>query len=135
MQIQTEFEQVYEDTYDAYRAGVQACGGFKKVACLLWPHKAAQEAGRELADALNRDRPRKLDPEECGHLLRMFRELGFHSTKYFIDQDVGYNKTSPLDPKVEEDKLADAITEATKTLGQLIKHAAALQERKTNQAG
>lgn len=130
MQIQNEIEQCFESVYDAYRAGVQACGGFKKVASGLWPHKPAQEAARELADALNRDRPRKLDPEECAQLLRMFREIGFHSTKHFIDKDAGYDKTGPTDPQVQEDKLASAISDLARLAGHLLKEAETLQQRK-----
>lgn len=109
----------YEDVYDALKAMVQACGGTKNVACRLWPHKPIVEAQRELLDALNRDRPRKLDPEELFAVMKYAREAGFHAGKHWIDLDLGYQPTAPSDPKIERDRLADELARAADTFKNL----------------
>lgn len=111
----------YEDVYDALKAMVQAAGGAKVVAARLWPHKPVEDARRELLDALNRDRPRKLDPEETMAIMRMAREAGFHAGKHWIDNDLGYQASAPADPKLERDRLADEMARAADTFASLQK--------------
>jgi len=91
----------YEDIYEALRAAVQAAGGAKVVGPRLWPAKPVSEAQRALLDALNRDRERKLDPEEQLAVLRLARDAGFHGGVRFICEQLGYTILSPLDPKDE----------------------------------
>lgn len=102
----------YEDVFDVARAAVQAAGGSKNVAGRLWPHKPISEAQRELLDCLNRDRPQKLCIEEFLAVLRMAREAGFHQAKHWIDADTGYQPSTPTDPKIERDRLADELARA-----------------------
>src|SRR5262245_6951618 len=97
-----------EDIYDALRAIVAALGGPKVVACKLWPMTPPEQARRQLLDALNRDNPRKLDPEEVMALLRMGRDAGFHEAKHWIDGTLGYERAAPVDP---EDELAGLLRE------------------------
>jgi hypothetical protein len=104
----------YEDVFDVSRAMVQAAGGTKVVAGNLWPHKPIAEAQRELLDCLNRDRPRKFCIEEFLAIMKMAREAGFHQGKHWIDQDTGYQPTPPTDPKVERERLAEALDNAAK---------------------
>jgi hypothetical protein len=111
----TQAQLFYEDIYDVLRAAVQAIGGTKAVAGRLWPHKPISEAQRELLDALNRDRPRKLDAEEVLAVLRMAKEAGFHQAKHWVDSDLGYQPSQPLDPKIERDRLADELARAAET--------------------
>lgn len=102
----------YEDAYDVLKAAVQAAGGTKSVAGRLWPHKPIAEAQRELLDALNRDRPRKLDPEEVIAVYKFAREAGFHGAKHWLDTELGYRPSEPTDPKIERDRLADELARA-----------------------
>lgn len=102
----------YEDIFDVTRAAVQAAGGAKQVAGLLWPHKPISEAQRDLLDCLNRDRPQKLDLEEFIAVLRMARDVGFHQAKHWIDEATGYQHTPPLDPRIERDRLAEELARA-----------------------
>lgn len=95
-----------EDVYDALRAAVQAIGKPKTVAARLWPHKPIDQAHKELLDALNRDNPRKLDPEETMAVLRMAREAGCHQAKHWIDAELGYAPSQPVEP---QDELAALI--------------------------
>lgn len=119
----------YEDVYDVLRAAIQAAGGTKTVAGKLWPHKPINEAQRELLDALNRERPRKLDAEEIIAVLRMAGEAGFHAAKHWIDHAIGYQPTQPLDPIVERDRLAEALERAAQTFEALKQQATNLLER------
>lgn len=112
-----------EDIYEALRAAVQALGGAKKVGPLLWPTKPDDAAKTNLLDCLNRDNPRKFEVEEVMTLLRMAREAGFHRTKHWIDQATGYRESEPLDPALEEDRLATVIENATTTLAAALKQA------------
>lgn len=91
----------YEDIYDALRAAVQAAGGAKAVGPKLWPAKPVPEAQRALLDALNRDRERKLDPEEQLAVLRLARDAGFHGGIRYICELLGYTTPTPLDPRDE----------------------------------
>jgi hypothetical protein len=103
----------YEDVFDVVRAMVQAAGGAKKVAGLLWPSKPGGQAQKELLDCLNRESPRKLCMEEFLAVIRMAREAGFHQGKHWIDQDTGYQPTLPADPAVERDRLAEQLARAS----------------------
>lgn len=120
----------YEDAYDVLKAAVQAAGGTKAIAGRLWPHKPIAEAQRELLDALNRDRPRKLDPEEVIAVLKFAREAGFHGAKHWLDGELGYQPTAPTDPKIERDRLADELARAAdnfKALQKAVERLPALQ--------
>lgn len=108
-----------EDVYDALRAVTQAVGGPKVVVARLWPHKAIEQARKELLDALNRDNPRKLDPEEVMAILRMGREIGFHHAKHWIDGELGYEPTAPADPALHRDRLADELAHAADNFAKL----------------
>lgn len=99
----------YEDVFDVARAAVQAAGGAKVVGGKLWPHKPVAQAQKELLDCLNREAPRKLCIEEFIAILKLAREAGFHQAKHWIDQDIGYEATKPLDPQQEESEIASAI--------------------------
>jgi hypothetical protein len=102
----------YEDIYDALRAAVQAAGGAKVVGPKLWPAKPVPEAQRALLDALNRDRERKLDPEEQLAVLRLARDAGFHGAIRFICEQLSYTTPQPIDPKDEIAELQRRFIEA-----------------------
>ena len=95
-----------EDVYDALRGLVARCGGTKAVGHRLWPHKAPDAAGMLLSNCLNRDRDEKLDPEQLLLLLRWGHELGFRDAKHWIDREVGYAPSAPVEPS---DQLVDTI--------------------------
>lgn len=103
----------YEDIFEVTRAAVQASGGAKTVARMLWPNMPLAEAQRQLLDCLNRDRPQKLCIEEFMAVLRMARDAGFHQTKHWIDEALGYQPTPPSDPKIERERLADEFARLT----------------------
>jgi hypothetical protein len=106
----------YEDFNDALHDLVQALGGFKKVGPKLWPALPAEDAAHRLRHCLNRDRREKLAPDELRLLLRWGCEAEFHGAKYFLDDDAGYGRTAPLDPREEKSKAAMAVQAAAEAL-------------------
>jgi hypothetical protein len=84
---------------------VQALGGAKAVSHRLWPTKPVGDAHRDLLDALNRERARKLELHEVNKILRMAQEIGFHSAKRYFDAEAGYEPGKPLNPMDERDEL------------------------------
>lgn len=98
-----QIELFYEHVYDALKAAVQACGGSKVVAAALWPKKPLAEGQRDLLDALNRDRARKLDPEEMLFVLALARRAGFHGAMRWICDFLSYTAVQPL---TQEEELA-----------------------------
>lgn len=106
----------YEDFNDALHDLVQALGGFKKVGPRLWPELLADEAAHRLRHCLNADRREKLSPHQVLLLLRWGREAEFHGAKHFLDDDAGYTRSSPLDPKEEKSKAVAAVQAAAEAL-------------------
>jgi len=119
-----------EDVFDALKAGVQFMGGAKTVAAKLWPHKPVDQARKDLLDCLNRDNGRKFDAEEILALLRMFRAAGYHGAKHWIDEEIGYEPSSPKDPAIERDRLADALESASRTFEELTRQARQLLDER-----
>jgi hypothetical protein len=100
-----QVELFYETILEALRAAIHAAGGAKVVAAKLWPKKSVADAHRELLDALNAERPRKLDPEEVLFVLALAREAGFHNALHFICDRLGYAKPAPVDPADQAEQL------------------------------
>ena len=119
----------FEDEYDALRSAVNALGGAKSVGSNLWPHIPIVDAQRKLLDCLNRERAEKLDTSELFAILRWAKEAGFHEAKHWIDRELGYQPTDPLDPKVEDDRLADTFALLAEEMRQLQR----LMERRNEQ--
>lgn len=109
----------HESLGDALRDCVQACGGFKAVAALLWPEKAPDVASRLLNDCLNEAKREKLSPEQVMLLLRLARERGCHAGMQFIARDAGYSDPVPLEPEDERAKLQREFIEASKLFTRL----------------
>lgn len=97
----------HEDINDALRAAVKACGGTKRVACLLWPEKTQADAHSYLNDCLNSARPAKLSPEQVILLLKWAHEQGFHGAFQYVAGECGY-KAEPVEPR---DELMEMLAE------------------------
>ncbi len=108
-----------ESVNEALRAVVAHLGGAKAVGPMLWPQKPVDEAARQLLDALNPDRPHKLDPEQTLFLLRKAREAGYHGAMEFIATEAGYTKPSPIEPEDERAQLQRDFIAAVKTSQQI----------------
>lgn len=93
-----------EDVHTALSDVVRALGGFKKVGAAMRPDKAADEAGRWLADCLNKDRRERLDYDQLLWLLKEGRRIGCHTAMHFLNQEAGYAPPVPVEP---EDEMAE----------------------------
>jgi predicted ATPase len=90
----------HESIEDAIGTAVQALGGAKKVAELLWPVQARnkpQTAYTRLRHCLNAEKPEKLDPDEVMTIARAAAVLGEHSIMKFFARELGYELV-PLAP-------------------------------------
>lgn len=94
-----------EDIHTALVDVVRALGGFKKVGVAMRPEKPADEAGRWLADCLNRDRRERLDYDQIIWLLKEGRRVGCHTAMSFISQESGYAQPVPVEPEDEAAEL------------------------------
>lgn len=126
----TQDQLFYEDVFDVAKAAIAHAGGAKKVAGILWPAKAQQQATKELLDCLNRESPRKLCIEEFLAVLKLAREAGFHQAKHWIDTELGYQPTMPSDPIVERDRLAERMAQMTEAFKEMTRAAERLNETK-----
>lgn len=102
----------YDDLDDALYDLVQVLGGYKKVGPRLWPALPQDDAAARLRHCLNKSRREKLDPHETLTLLRWARELDFHGVKHFVDDQTGYTRSAPRDPKDEQIKAIAAVESA-----------------------
>lgn len=105
-----------ESIYDALRAAVDAVGGPKAAGVALFPSKSIEDARRLLLDCLNPARAERLDPEQTLHLLRIARDAGFHGAKHWIDDELGYAPTPPIEPDDQSAELARVIAAASDQL-------------------
>jgi hypothetical protein len=112
----------FDDANDALRTVVQALGGSKAVGAKIWPDKAPEAAGRQLADCLNAAKPEKLSIDQILLLLRWGHDLGCHVGMQFLAQEAGY-EIRAITPDMERDRLADAILEGARMLERAVKAA------------
>jgi hypothetical protein len=98
-----------DSIFDALRAIVQHAGGPKVVGPKLYPAKSIDDARVALLNALNPDRPEKLDPEQVVMLLRIGREAEFHEAKHWLDAETGYTQSEPVDADDQAIALAQRL--------------------------
>lgn len=116
-----------EDIYDALKGVVAALGGAKAAAEMLWPNQPNKD--RALLDCLNRNNSRNLDPAEIMALLKFGRAAGYHQSKHWIDEALGYEPSPPKSPEVARDRLADALERAAANFADLTRQAKQLVEK------
>ena len=89
----------YDDFDDALTDLVMGLGGFKKVGPQLWPALPAEDAAQRLRHALNKSRREKLSQHELLALLRFGKQIGCHAAKHYLDDEAGYARGVPVDPR------------------------------------
>lgn len=107
------FHESYED---AIRDTVCALGGNKAVGSMLWPAMLADEAGKKLADTLNRDKREKLSLGELQLIRREARKAGVHILASYENRDAGYVEPQPLAPEDEAAQLQREYIAAVKAM-------------------
>lgn len=90
---------LYEDALDMLSDVVRQLGGPKNVGPLLRTSMPVEAAAQWLRDCLNRERRERLDPEQFLHILRLAREEGIHSGKFWLDAELGYEQGKPINPE------------------------------------
>lgn len=106
----------YEDLDDALVDLVQVLGGYKRVGPRLWANMPSDDAAQRLRHCLNKSRREKLDPHETMKLMKWGREQGFHGAKHHFDDETGYLRAAPRDPKDEQLKAIAAVESAAAEL-------------------
>lgn len=92
-------EPEIEDVLDSL---VEKLGGKQKVGHRLRPDKDPIEAGRWLANCLNKGKRDKLDVIDVIRLLRAGQMHGCHEAKHYLDYITGYQPSAPR--SIEEEK-------------------------------
>lgn len=95
----------FDDVNDALREVVKVLGGAKQVGPLLWPEKTVEQAQQHLLACLNTERKERLSPEQFLLLLKLGRQADFHAVKHWIDEELGYEPSRPLNPADETEQL------------------------------
>lgn len=106
----------YESIYDAVGAVVQAMGGKKKVATLLWPRMRPESAYTRLAHCLSDEFPEKLSPEELLFLISSGRQIGCHAIMTYLSSEGGYAPPITVEPQDEADALRREIRDGLAAL-------------------
>lgn len=101
---------------DALRATVIALGGNKTVGAKLWPSKDPEDAGRQLANALNHKKRDVLEPHELALIRREARKANVHTLAAWEMRDAGYADPQPIEPEDERAALQRAFVEQSKQM-------------------
>ena len=109
----------FEDVNDALRECVRALGGAKVVGAQLWPEKTVEQAQQALLACLNSDRKERLTPEQLMMVLRLARAKGVHGPKQWIDGELGYQPSQPVEPADEIAELQREFIGATHRMERL----------------
>lgn len=116
-----QIELIHEDIYEAVRGAVDACGGPKQIASLLWPAKPLAEARRLLLHCLDPERPEKLGLEELVMIGRLARERDCHLLAAWLMGEWRYQAPIPQDPEDERSRLQREFRESVKLQAHLVR--------------
>jgi hypothetical protein len=109
----------HDSLEEALREVIQAAGGAKVVACLLWPDKTPDAAHRLLLACMNEDRPERFNPGHLFVLLRLGREKGCHAAMQYLNAECGYQAPVPIEPEDERARLQRDYIDAVSRLERL----------------
>ena len=116
----------FEGPEDALRAAIQSLGGSKKVGQMIWPDKTVDQASRQLHDAINPNRPEKLDISQIIYVLRHAKEIGCHSPFIWFANECGYD-ANPVNKEIVVDRLTSVIESSSKILANAMEQLARVQ--------
>ena len=108
-------ELFYETANDALGACIQAAGGFKRVAGLLWPSLKPDSAYARLKACLDDGKAEKLTADEIFAIAKMAREKGCHAFAQFAGSELDY-EFKPITPEDQAAELQREFIAATNTL-------------------
>jgi hypothetical protein len=112
----------YEDEHDAIRVAIQAIGGNKKAAELLWGvnYKGGDQ---RIRDCLNPNRDEKFSFREVILLSRTARDSGCHALAVYFNAEAGYAPPVPITKEDEKAELDRQVVEAISGLRGLLDRA------------
>lgn len=88
---------LFGDTiWDSLEQLIAALGGMKRVGFSLRPDLSPDKAGQWLRDALNPEHRTGMTPDKLLELLRMAHAKGIHVGMDHICDDLGYERTKPI---------------------------------------
>jgi hypothetical protein len=111
----------HEDIHAAIAGLVAALGGAKTVGSRLFPDLGPEAAARRLLDAINPDRAQNLSPTQLLALLRWGREAGQHGAMYYLADEAGYSRPTPIEPEDAKAALQRQFIEAVNLASQFMK--------------
>lgn len=109
---------VCENSDDMLDSLVKALGGPKAVGGKLWPTKDAESAGHRVRDCINPNRREHFEPDEIFALLKLAREVEFHSAFEWVGDFVGY-EVKPIEPEDAKAALMRAYIDSTAKIAEL----------------
>lgn len=126
MPLQTEMP-FYEGIEDALAGCVQALGGAKKVAGVLWPDKPVEEARTLLLNCLNRSRKEKLDYSQIMWIFREAKRAGFYAGFQWFARECEFEARA-VTTEEEVDRLTTVIEQSSKTFAAAVAKLERLKE-------
>jgi hypothetical protein len=121
MTAKDQNELFHDSVIDAFRSAIAMMGGFEAVGIDIWPSKTRKAAGALLSDILNVDRNNKFSIDELMHFLRIARDRGVHLPMHFLCDEVGYNRTQPVDAADQEAEVARQMDAAARRFDSAVK--------------
>lgn len=118
----------FEDENEALAHVVACLGGAKKVGAAMRPDLAPDAAGRWVKDCLNTDRRENFHPGHVMWLLRTGRKHGCHALMHWMEEDAGYTKSTPIEPKDEAADLVKQFNASVELLARTAERIGALTE-------
>ena len=121
-----------EDAFEDVLKGVYGKGWKHKAAAYLWPHEDPISKGKYLEHALDPDRSEKLSISEIFSIFKLGHEHGIHVGMYFLCDEIGYNRPTPVDLQDQENNRMDNIERGVSAL---LREFEALKRTKIRSAG
>lgn len=90
-----QIDLVSDDQDDAWDATIRFLGGYKKVACNLWPHLKQETAYNRLKHCFNDDKDERLSFNDAKRILQWARDAGCHLAMYRLCDDLLYERPNP----------------------------------------
>ena len=116
-----EQEQLFIETREhAVLALAQRIGGTKRLASLAWPNEDVDVAHRRLLAKVDEGRREVLSADDWDVFVQIGVQNDCHILKWWSDDQQGYHRSHPCEPKDTDDELANRIEDATKVLAKAL---------------
>lgn len=96
-----------EDEDDAFDAAIRFLGGYKSVACWLWPHLKPETAYARLKACFNDAKDERLSWVDGRRVMQRAREKGCHILMYHLCDELLYERPRTVTKEKIEAELHD----------------------------